>query len=145
VTEPTESRFRILLVEDNAGDVYLFRKALIEAQVAFDWTVLDDGAQALAFVRGEGAYADIPIPDLVVLDLNLPKNEGIQVLTAIRQSQRLGAVPVIVTSSSHSPRDQADTARLGIECYVRKPSDLEKFMQIGPILKEVLTRYMRET
>jgi len=138
-----EPRFRILLVEDNAGDVYLFRKALTEAQIVFDCTVLDDGAQALAFVRGEGPHADIPIPDLVVLDLNLPKNEGVQVLAAIRQSQRLAAVPVIVTSSSHSPREQAETARLGIECYLRKPSDLEKFMEIGLTLKEVLTKYAR--
>lgn len=138
-----EPRFRILLVEDNAGDVYLFRKALREAQVAFDSTVLDDGAQALAFVRGEGTYADIPVPDLVLLDLNLPKNEGVQVLAAIRQSQRLAAVPVIVTSSSHSLRDQEETARLGIECYLRKPPDIEEFMRIGTILKEVLNRNLR--
>ena len=138
-----EPRFRILLVEDNAGDVYLFRKALTEAQVTFDWTVLEDGAQALAFVRGESTYAHIPIPDLVLLDLNLPKNGGIQVLTAIRQHPRLAVVPVIVTSSSQSPRDQAETARLGIECYLRKPPDLEEFMQIGAKLKEVLIRKMR--
>ena len=101
-----EPRFRILLVEDNAGDVYLLRKALAAAQVAFDWTVLEDGAQALAFVRGERTYAHIPIPDLVLLDLNLPKNGGLQVLTAIRQHPRLAAVPVMVTSSSQSPRDR---------------------------------------
>jgi len=141
----SEARFRILLVEDNAGDVYLFRKALKEAQVAFDWTVLDDGAQALAFARGEGAYADAPVPDLVVLDLNLPKNEGIHVLAAIRQNPRLAAVPVIITSSSHSPRDQTETARLGIECYLRKPPDFEEFMRIGTILKEVLIRNRRST
>jgi DNA-binding response OmpR family regulator len=75
--------------------------------------------------------------------LNLPKNEGVQVLTAIRQSQRLATVPVIVTSSSHSPRDQAETTRLGIECYLRKPPDFDEFMQIGTILKEVLIRNLR--
>ena len=101
------------------------------------------GPRLFAFVRGDRAYADIPIPDLVLLDLNLPKNGGLQVLTAIRQHPRLGAVPVIVTSSSQSPRDQAETARLGIECYLPKPPDLEEFMQIGAILKEVLTRKVR--
>jgi chemotaxis family two-component system response regulator Rcp1 len=138
-----EHRFRILLVDDNAGDVYLFQKALKEVQVTCDWTVLDDGAKALAFVRGEGTYADIPVPDLVVLDLNLPKIEGVQVLAAIRRTPRLATVPVVVTSSSQLFRDQAETARLGIECYLPKPPDFEGFMQIGNILEEVLFRNMR--
>ncbi len=136
----TGPHFSILLVEDNPGDVYLFRKALEAAQVNFDSTVLDDGAEALAFIRGEGTYAGIPVPHLVVLDLNLPKNEGLQVLSAIRQSQRLADVPVVVTSSSHSPRDQAETTRLGIECYLPKPADLDQFMQLGTVLKEVLIK-----
>jgi CheY-like chemotaxis protein len=135
-----EYRFRILLVEDNAGDVYLLRKALEEAQVTFDLTVLEDGAQALAFVRSEHPYADRPIPDLTVLDLNLPKYEGTQVLAAYHQNPRFAGVPVIVMSSSTSPRDRAEAARLGIDGYFQKPADFDEFMKLGHILKEVLMR-----
>ncbi len=135
-----ESRFNILLVEDNDGDIYLFRMALHEAQVAFDLTVIKDGAEALAFVSGKKEYADQRVPDLAVLDLNLPKQEGVEVLAALRQNPRLAAVPVFVTSSSHSPRDQAESARWGIERYLIKPLDFEGFLEIGLILKEFLMR-----
>jgi chemotaxis family two-component system response regulator Rcp1 len=136
----SQPRFNILLVEDNAGDIYLFRKALKAAQVDFDLTLLEDGAQALAFVRGDGKYVNMAVPDLAVLDLNIPKNGGMQVLAALRQSPRLAVVPVIITSSSHSPVDQAETARLGIELYLKKPVNFEGFMEIGTIFREVLMR-----
>lgn len=91
---------QVLLVEDNAGDAYLFRKALEEAELNVALTVIDDGYRALAFVRGEREYAGDPIPDLVVLDLNLPKHGGDEVLKAIAQSRRFEGVPVVITSSS---------------------------------------------
>ena len=94
---------RILLVEDNTADVYLFRKALLGAELNFELTVIEDGGRAIAFVRGEGEYAGSPVPDLVVLDLSLPKNDGIQVLEAIRATKRFANVPVVITSSSPSP------------------------------------------
>ena len=128
----------ILLVEDNAADVYLFHKALEQAELNYEVTVIDDGAEALAFVRGEGKYAESLRPNIAVLDLNLPKNDGIQVLRAIRQSERLAFVPVVITSSSESLPASAKAEQLHINRYIRKPPDLEDFLKIGAVLKEVL-------
>lgn len=128
----------ILLVEDNAADVFLFHKALEEAELNYELTVIDDGAEALAFVRGEGKYAESPRPNIAVLDLNLPKNDGVQVLRAIRHSERLACVPVVVTSSSESLPAQAKAEQLHVTRYIRKPPDLEDFLKIGAVLKEVL-------
>ena len=86
---------RILLVEDNTADVYLFRKALLGAELNFDLTVIEDGGRAISFARDEGEYAGSPVPDLFVLDLSLPKNDGIQVLEAIRAKKRFANVPVV--------------------------------------------------
>ena len=130
--------FRILLVEDNSGDVYLFRLALEIAKLNFELIVIDDGAAALAFVRGEGKYAGRPVPDLAVLDLNLPKHEGAEVLEAIRQSQDLANIPVVITSSSASPHDRTKTEHLGVERYINKPHDLEEFLKIGLTFRDIL-------
>ncbi len=130
--------FHILLVEDNSADAYLIRKALENAELNFELLLLEDGAEALAFVRGEGKYAASQAPDLVVLDLNLPKSEGIEVLQAIRQSQRLANLPVVITSSSSSPHERAKAEQLLVERYIMKPPDLEDFLQIGKVLKQVL-------
>jgi CheY-like chemotaxis protein len=130
--------FRILLVEDNTGDVYLFQKALEQAQIRFELITLRDGARALAFVRHEGNYANSPAPDLAVIDLNLPKSGGLQVLRAIRESRDLAKMPVVIVSSSASPQDLAMTQRLGVERYITKPPDLEAFLQTGQIFREIL-------
>src|SRR5580658_6956725 len=106
--------FRILLVEDNGADIYLFQKALESAQLRFELITMCDGALAMAFVRREGNYANTPAPDLAVLDLNLPKNGGLQVLRAIRESQEWAKVPVVIVSSSASPQDFAKTQMLGV-------------------------------
>ena len=129
---------RILLVEDNDADVYLFRKALEAAALIFELTVLQDGAKALAFVRQQGSYSGRSVPDLVVLDLNLPKDGGIQVLRAIRENATFCNVPVAVVSSSASPQDRDETGKLGVNQYIPKPADLEEFLKIGQILKELL-------
>ena len=129
---------RILVVEDNDADVYLFRKALETVDLRFELTVVQDGADALAFIRGEGRYSARSVPDLVVLDLNLPKDGGIQVLLAIRERETFSNVPVAVVSSSASPQDRDETGKLGVDRYIRKPSDLEEFLKIGQILKELL-------
>ena len=89
-----------MLVEDNDADVCLFRKALADAGLNFDLTIIEDGSGALEFAHAEGKYADYPIPDLAVLDLNLPMNDGLQVLRAIRQNERFAKVPIVVTSSA---------------------------------------------
>src|ERR1051326_7449108 len=91
MTEPA----RILLVEDNAADVYLFRKAMTNAELNYELTVIEDGGGAMMFIRAEGRYAGSPVPDLAIIDLSLPKNDGIQVVEAIRQEERFADVPVV--------------------------------------------------
>lgn len=129
---------RILLVEDNPGDIYLFRKTLERAELNLELIVIEDGAEALAFANREGKYAGNPVPDIILLDLNLPKHEGIEVLRAMRQSSHLSKVPVVITSTSASPHELAETQRLGIERYITKPPDLEGFLQIGAVVKTIL-------
>jgi CheY-like chemotaxis protein len=101
-------------------------------------TVIEDGARAMAFVRGEGEYASSLVPDLVVLDVSLPKNDGIQVLEAIRSTERFASVPVVITSSSPSPPDRLKEEHLQVARYIMKPPDLEDFLLIGRTLKEIL-------
>ena len=134
----SDELFRILLVEDNAADVYLFRKALEHAGLDFELIVIQDGADALAFVRAEGKYATRPAPVLAVLDLNLPKNEGMDVLRAIRQSEHLRNMPVVIASSSPDPRDYVETDACHAERYIMKPIDVDEFMKIGLVLKQVI-------
>jgi CheY-like chemotaxis protein len=133
-----EKRFEILLVEDNAADAHLFRKALETANLNFELTVLTDGEEALAFVRREGRYANVVRPDLAIMDLNLPKSDGAEVLAALRNSQEFSNVLVVVASSSSYPRDNERVTQLGIARYIRKPTDLEDFLHIGLILKDIL-------
>ena len=122
---------RILLVEDNEADVYLFRKALAGAELNFELTVIEDGGRAMAFVHGEGEFSGEPVPDLAVLDISLPKNDGIQVLEAIRSDERFADMPVIVTSSSPQPPARLKEEILRVARYIPKPADLEGFLQIG--------------
>jgi CheY-like chemotaxis protein len=129
---------RILLVEDNEGDVYLFRKALADAGFNFELMVIEDGGRAMAFIRGEGEYSGRPIPDLAVLDLSLPKNDGIQVLEAIRSDERFANMPVVVTSSSAKPPARLKEEHLRIARYITKPPELEGFLQIGTLLRYIL-------
>lgn len=94
---------RILLLEDSVGDIYLFRKALESVGLNFELIVFEDASEALAFARQEGKYAGGPVPDLALLDLNLPMGEGVEVLRAMRRSLHLSKVPVVITSASASP------------------------------------------
>jgi CheY-like chemotaxis protein len=131
--------FRIVLIEDNPGDVYLFQKALERAEVQFQNTVFADGSQAMAFANRPCTPASVP--DLILLDLNLPKNGGLEILQAIRKNQTLASAPVVVTSSSSSPRDQRCAEDLGIEKYLSKPPDLEDFLKLGFLLKSILRKH----
>jgi two-component system, chemotaxis family, response regulator Rcp1 len=133
----TGDRFDILLVEDNSADVYLFRKALTGAGLNYELKVLEDGGAAMAFIRGEDKFAGSPVPDLVLLDVSLPKNDGLQVLEALRKYQRFADVPVIITSSSARPPAPFSES-LRVTSYIMKPPDLEDFLQIGTAVKEIL-------
>jgi chemotaxis family two-component system response regulator Rcp1 len=130
--------FRILLVENNNADVYLLRKALLGADLNFELTVVEDGGRAMALVRGEGEYAATPVPDLAVLDLSLPTYDGIQILEAMRATERFANVPVVIASSSPSPPARLSEEDLRMVRYVMKPLDLVDFLEIGWVLKGIL-------
>jgi len=137
-SEPKEQKFQILLVEDNPGDIYLFRQALKGAGLNFELTVIEDGAEALAFAKRDGKYAGSPVPDLAVLDVNLPKIQGTEVLGAMRRNEELARVPVALMTSSATPGDQAISKEFNVTRYIMKPLDLEDFLQIGNVLKQLL-------
>jgi CheY-like chemotaxis protein len=137
---PEAQTFQILLVEDNPADIYLFREALKAAGLKFELTVIENGADGLAFARRQGEHAASSVPDLAVLDLNLPKGSGASVLEAMRQSKDLERVPVFIMSSSASAWEQARARELGVERFITKPADLDDFLQIGHVVKEVLLK-----
>ncbi len=130
---------QIFLAEDNPGDVRLIREALKLHGVEFDLHVFEDGEKALSFV-GQLADPSSVCPDLVLLDLNLPKTDGRDILKQLKQIRRMEKVPVVVLSSSESPRDRAEAASLGANRYVRKPTNLDEFMAIGALAKELVPR-----
>jgi chemotaxis family two-component system response regulator Rcp1 len=120
----------ILLVEDNPGDVELTQQALLESKVRNRLHVVTDGEQALAFLRNQGRFSQVPRPDLILLDLNLPRRNGREVLQEIKQDEILKAIPVVVLTTSRAEEDVLRTYKLHANCYVTKPVDLEKFFQV---------------
>ena len=136
---PEPRRFHIVLVEDNAADIYLFRQALERAGLmTFDLTVIEDGEQALAFAKGDAKTAATRAPDLLVLDLNLPKIGGCEILEALRQNPQLSHLRVAVMTSSPASQDYEKCAELGVGRYIIKPLDLEEFLAIGDVVKQLL-------
>jgi DNA-binding response OmpR family regulator len=129
---------RILVIEDNSADVFLLGRALDKQNGRFELICLADGDDALAFIRREGAYADAAIPNLILVDLNLPKCDGEVILREIRQAKHLVGVPVCAWSSSQSRRDRDLLTELGVVRFITKPSGLDQFMEIGKILKDLL-------
>jgi DNA-binding response OmpR family regulator len=138
VTGNGDRKPRILLVEDNPGDVDLIRLAFKTAGLDCVLTVMSDGGEALAFINEEGVYAGAPVPDLAILDLNVPKNDGLEILEAMRSSSKFSGLPVAVLSSSSSPRDRFNVERFQIRQFVTKPSNLDEFLKIGNIVKDLL-------
>ena len=127
----------ILLAEDNNGDVFLIQEALHAHHIAHALHVVRDGSEALDFVLRMGT-SDLPCPDLILLDLNLPKAEGTQVLGAIRKRSECSETPVIVVTSSDAPMDKERVAKLGITSYFKKPFDLDEYMLLGATVLQVL-------
>jgi CheY-like chemotaxis protein len=130
--------FQIVLVEDAEPDVFLVREALESGGVDFSLRVLDDGEKAVEFIDEIDAGETAACPHLLLLDLNLPKKSGAQVLEHMRRSRRWRDVPVVILTSSDSPRDKEQAARLGATRYFRKPSRLAEFMRLGDIVRELL-------
>ena len=120
----------ILLIEDNPGDVRLTMEALKEAKVINNLTVLKDGMEALAFLRREGPYAKAPRPHLILLDLNLPKKDGREVLAEVKADEALKRIPVVVLTTSEDEQDVLKSYNLHANCYVTKPVDLERFIKV---------------
>lgn len=120
----------ILLVEDNPGDVRLTREALKEGKVYSNLHTVKDGVEAMEFLRRQGKYKDAPRPDIILLDLNLPKKDGREVLEEIKTDDQLKRIPVVVLTTSKAEEDVLKTYNLHANCYVTKPVDLEKFMVV---------------
>jgi chemotaxis family two-component system response regulator Rcp1 len=131
----SEPVLRILIVEDNLGDVFLVEEALKEAGVRFELVHITDGDQALDYLRKLAVSETTTTPDLVFLDLNLPKRDGWEVLEQLRAAPGQRDVPVVIFSSSNSPNDVVRAERLGAAKYIRKPSTLDEFLAIGQTVK----------
>jgi len=126
-----ESRsIEVLLVEDNPGDVRLMREAFWEVDVRHCLHTASDGVEAIDFLRRREGYARAPRPDLIVLDLNLPRKDGREVLAEIKRDERLRHIPVVVLSSSSSAEDVAGAYDLHANCYVSKPVDFDQFVRV---------------
>jgi len=134
----TVSAARILVIEDNGSDVFLLERALSRQDFRFELIHLISGDEALAFIRRQGAHADAVVPDLILLDLNLSKYTGEDILREIRGARHLGGIPVCVWSSSRSRRDEALLKELGVSRFITKPAGLDQFMEIGKTLKDLL-------
>ena len=120
----------ILMIEDNPGDVRLTIEALKEGKVRNNLHVVGDGVEALAFLRREGKYGDSPRPDLILLDLNLPKKDGREVLSEIKEDKDLRSIPVVILTTSRSEQDVLLSYGLHANCYITKPVDLDQFINV---------------
>lgn len=129
---------QILLAEDNPGDVLLVKEALQEHRIAHELHVVEDGAKALEYLAHLGQTGEAPCPDVLLLDLNLPKIDGTQVLAEFRKHPQCVHMPVIVITSSGAQRDRARVSELGVVHYFKKPSDFEGFLKLGAIVREVV-------
>lgn len=135
----------ILLAEDNPADIYLIREALQEHGVSCPLRVVSDGKEALQFLTQLDLRAQQSELGLIILDLNLPRHDGIEILQKLRDTPRMAHVPVAVLTSSDSPRDREVATRLGAARYLRKPSNLEQFLNLGAVFKDLLAQRQTDT
>ncbi len=126
----------IVLVEDNPADVFLIKEALRTHHIPFQLRWFSDGEGAVSYV--DELQRKSAIPDLILLDLNLPRLDGKEVLSRIRGNPQLVNVPVAILTSSDSPHDRRETTKLGANCYIRKPPTLDAFLRVGSTIKELL-------
>jgi two-component system, chemotaxis family, response regulator Rcp1 len=126
----TPRTIEILLVEDNPGDVRLTLEAFKGGRVLNNFTVMNDGVEALAYLRKQGEYAKSVVPDLILLDLNLPKRDGREVLAEIKADKNLRKIPVVVLTTSAAEEDIARAYGAHANCYITKPVDLDQFLRV---------------
>jgi CheY-like chemotaxis protein len=132
MTAPADGRspIEVLLIEDDPGDVLMTREAFEEHKLRNRLTVVNDGAEALAYLRREGEYADAVTPDLILLDLNLPRRDGREVLAEIKRDEQLCRIPVVVLTTSQADEDILRSYQLHANAYVTKPVDFERFISV---------------
>jgi two-component system, chemotaxis family, response regulator Rcp1 len=128
----------LLLIEDNRTDVFLVKEALAAHAPNSQLEVLEDGEQAIRYIERIDRDITVVCPSLFLLDLNLPKTPGLEVLTRIRGCQRCATIPVLIMSSSDAERDRSDAAAAGATAYFRKPSGYEAFLTVGEVIRELL-------
>jgi chemotaxis family two-component system response regulator Rcp1 len=126
----------ILLVEDNPGDVRLTRESLKDSKLLNHISVVSDGEEAMAFLRREGKYVEATRPDLILLDLNLPKKDGREVLAEIKTDEQLRRIPVVVLTTSSAEQDILKTYDLHANCYITKPVNLDQFSAVVRAIEE---------
>jgi CheY-like chemotaxis protein len=126
----------ILLIEDNPGDVRLTREALRDGKVPNNLNVVGDGVEALAFLHREGSYATAPRPGLILLDLNLPKKDGRQVLAEVKSDPALRTIPVVILTTSTAEEDVLHSYGLHANAYIKKPVDLDQFLRVVQAVEE---------
>ena len=126
----------ILLVEDNPGDVRLAEEALKDSKIKNNLYVANDGEQAIDFLRQVGEYAGKPKPDIILLDLNLPKKDGREVLAEIKNDDNLKVIPVVVITSSQAEEDILKSYHLHANCYIKKPLDMDQFEKIVKTIQD---------
>ncbi|MDP5337620.1 MAG: response regulator, partial [Nodularia sp. (in: cyanobacteria)] len=120
----------VLLVEDNPGDAQLTRIALEDSKISVNLNVVEDGVEAMEFLRKQGNYANAPHPDIVLLDLNLPRKDGREVLAEIKADQNFRRIPVVVLTTSQSEEDILKAYNLSANCFITKPVDFDQFVKI---------------
>ncbi|MDJ0798588.1 MAG: response regulator [Calothrix sp. MO_167.B12] len=120
----------VLLIEDNPGDVELTQIALDDSKISVNLSVVEDGVEAMAFLHKEEKYANMPTPDIILLDLNLPKKDGREVLAEIKADNLLRRIPVVVLTTSQAEEDVLKAYNLSANCYITKPVDFDQFVKI---------------
>jgi chemotaxis family two-component system response regulator Rcp1 len=136
MTNGSGRAIEILLVEDSPGDIRLTQEVLKEGKVNNRLNVVEDGVQALAFLRKEAPFTQVPTPDLILLDLNLPKKGGQEVLASIKANEQLKRIPVVVLTTSRAEADIIRAYDLHANCYIAKPIDLDQFIRVIKSIEE---------
>jgi two-component system response regulator len=130
VKEGKKRVVQILLVEDNPGDQRLTTEVFHDSEICNNIHIVSDGVEALAFLRKEGKYANVPAPDLILLDLNMPRKDGREVLAEIKADKSLSGIPVVVLTTSQSEDDIIKVYDLQANCYITKPVGMEQFLKV---------------
>jgi two-component system response regulator len=131
-----KSKPEILMVDDNPADIDLTSEVLAQSKGHFHVNAVNDGAEAISFLRRQGKYAKVPVPDLVVLDLNLPRKDGCEVLSNIKADPALAKIPVVIFTTSQANSDIARSYKLGANCYLKKPGNLPEFIAVVQSMAE---------